>query len=182
MAKKKGDEKLLALLDIVIDTYINKWEPVGSKFLNSLEEIDDAPSTLRKHLNQLEKQWMVYQPYNSSWRIPTVDWLKLYIENYLQQMEDMQSLEVDSARQNMKEMVEMLGSLVDWVIIWFLRNDEYYYLWVNNLLRETDKDHLDETKSIISFIESNSLPLSVKSFKNLDLNKYIFESFDKLML
>jgi transcriptional regulator of heat shock response len=86
--------------------------------LNSLEWIEDAPSTLRKHLNQLEKQWMVYQPYNSSWRIPTVDWLKLYIENYLQQMEDMQSLEVDSARQNMKEMVEMLGSLVDWVIIW----------------------------------------------------------------
>jgi hypothetical protein len=32
----------------------------------------------------------------------------LYIENYLQQMEDMQSLEVDSARENMKEMVEML--------------------------------------------------------------------------
>ena len=149
MAKKKGDEKLLALLDIVIDTYINKWEPVGSKFLNSLEEIDDAPSTLRKHLNQLEKQWMVYQPYNSSWRIPTVNWLKLYIENYLQQMEDMQSLEVDSARQNMKEMVEMLGSLVDWVIIGFLRNDEYYYLGVNNLLKETDKDHHDETKSII---------------------------------
>jgi hypothetical protein len=43
-------------------------------------------------------------------------------------MEDMQSLEVDSARQNMKEMVEMLGSLVDGVIIGFLRNDEYYYL------------------------------------------------------
>jgi hypothetical protein len=32
-------------------------------------------------------------------------------------MEDMQSLEVDNARQNMKEMVEMLGSLVDGVII-----------------------------------------------------------------
>lgn len=157
MVKKKGDEKLLTLLDIVIDTYINKGEPVGSKFLNSLEWIEDAPSTLRKHLNQLEKQGMVYQPYNSSGRIPTVDWLKLYIENYLQQMEDMQSLEVDSARQNMKEMVEMLGSLVDWVIIWFLRNDEYYYLWVNNLLKETDKDHLDETKSIISFIEEKRI-------------------------
>ena len=39
MAKKKGDEKLIALLDIVIDNYIDKWEPVGSKFLNSLEEI-----------------------------------------------------------------------------------------------------------------------------------------------
>ena len=31
---------------------------------------------------------MVYQPYNSSGRIPTVDGLKLYIENYLQKMEN----------------------------------------------------------------------------------------------
>ena len=173
MAKKKGNEKLLALLDIVIDNYINKWEPVGSKFLNSLEEIDDAPSTLRKHLNQLEKQWMVYQPYNSSWRIPTVDWLKLYIENYLQQMENMQSLEVDNARQNMKEMVEMLWSLVDGVIIGFLRNDEYYYLWVNNLLKETDKDHLDETKSIISFIEEKRIVKHI-DWKILKKNQIYF--------
>lgn len=157
MVKKKSDEKLLALLDVVIDTYINKWEPIGSKFLNSLEWIDDAPSTLRKHLNQLEKQWMVYQPYNSSGRIPTVDWLKLYIENYLQQMEDMQWVEIDNARQNMKEMVEMLWALVDWVIVWFLRNDEYYYLWVNNLLKETDKENLEETKDIISFIEEKKI-------------------------
>lgn len=52
---------------------------------------------------------MVYQPYHSSGRIPTVDGLKIYIENYLQQMEDIQSVEVDSARQNMKEIVEMLA-------------------------------------------------------------------------
>lgn len=157
MTKKKSDEKLIALLDVVIDTYINKGEPIGSKFLNSLEWIEDAPSTLRKHLNQLEQQWMVYQPYHSSGRIPTVDWLKLYIENYLQQIENTQNLEVDSARQNMKEMVEMLWWLVDWVIIGFLRNDEYYYLWVNNLLKESDKDNISETKAIISFIEEKKI-------------------------
>ena len=64
--------KLLALLDTVIDCYLDKGEPVGSKFLNSLEAVDYAPSTLRKYLNALEKQGMVYQPYNSSGRIPTL--------------------------------------------------------------------------------------------------------------
>ncbi|MBU1758580.1 hypothetical protein KKG31_05590 [Patescibacteria group bacterium] len=66
------DPKLLALLDVVIDNYICKGEPVGSKFLHSLEDIEYAPSTLRKYLNVLEKSGMVYQPYNSSGRIPTV--------------------------------------------------------------------------------------------------------------
>ena len=64
--------KLLALLDTVIECYLDKGEPVGSKFLNSLEVVDYAPSTLRKDLNILEKQGMVYQPYNSSGRIPTL--------------------------------------------------------------------------------------------------------------
>ena len=113
---KQGD-KLLALLNVVIDTYINKGEPIGSKFLHSLEEMDYAPSTLRKYLNQLEQQGMVYQPYNSSGRIPTIDGLKLYIENYLTQVEEENNTEVINARENIKELVEMLGSIVDGVII-----------------------------------------------------------------
>ncbi len=48
--------KLLALLDTVIETYLQKGEPVWSKFLNSLEAVDYAPSTLRKYLNILENQ------------------------------------------------------------------------------------------------------------------------------
>ena len=66
------DAKLLALLDVLVDTYITKGEPIGSKFLHSLEDVDYAPSTLRKYLHVLEEQGMVYQPYNSSGRIPTL--------------------------------------------------------------------------------------------------------------
>ena len=82
----------------------------------------------------------------------------------------------------MKEMVEMLWSLVDGVIIWFLRNDEYYYLWVNNLLKETDKDHLDETKSIISFIEekrSNDKNIPIEIY---DEDGYFTPFFETLNL
>ena len=153
----KQEEKLLALLDVVIDTYINKGEPIGSKFLHSLEEMEYAPSTLRKYLNQLEKQGMVYQPYNSSGRIPTIDGLKLYIEHYLSQVEEENTTEVINARENIKELVEMLGSLVDGVIIGFLRNDEYYYLGINNLLRDDLKEEYEETRNIITFIEERRI-------------------------
>jgi heat-inducible transcriptional repressor len=113
----KQDEKLLSLLNVVIDTYVDKGEPVGSKFLNSLESVDYAPSTLRKYLNQLEKQGMVYQPYNSSGRIPTIEGLKFYLENYLAQIDEKNQEEVGNVRNNMKDLVEMLGGLVDGVII-----------------------------------------------------------------
>lgn len=147
------DPKLLALLDIVIDNYINKWEPVGSKFLHTLEDIEYAPSTLRKYLNILEKSWMVYQPYNSSGRVPTIEGLKIYIENYIVQQENQKEKEVLDARKWIKYLVENIWSLADGVVVWFLQNDEYYYLGINNLLRDDMLDEYHATKNIIKFIE-----------------------------
>ena len=90
--------KLLALLDTVIETYLQKGEPVWSKFLNSLEAVDYAPSTLRKYLNILEKQGMVYQPYNSSGRIPTLQGLSAYVESTLAQSPQDIDLNLNSTR------------------------------------------------------------------------------------
>ena len=147
------DPKLLALLDVVIDNYINKWEPVGSKFLHSLGDSEYAPSTLRKYLNMLEKAGMVYQPYNSSWRIPTLQWLSLYIDSYLSQQEEEKIWEIRDARKWLTYLVETLGAIADGVVVGFIRNDEYYYLGINNLLRDDLVDEYQATKHIISFIE-----------------------------
>lgn len=147
------DPKLLALLDVVIDNYICKWEPVGSKFLHSLEDVAYAPSTLRKYLNILEKAWMVYQPYNSSGRIPTVQGLSMYIENYLTHEDEKKSIEIKSVRNGLKYLVETMWSLVDGVVVWFLKNDEYYYLGINNLLRDDMVEEYQTTRDIIRFIE-----------------------------
>ena len=147
------DPKLLVLLDIVIDNYINKWEPVGSKFLHTLEDVAYAPSTLRKYLNILEKSWMVYQPYNSSGRVPTIEGLKIYIESYIAQQENQKEKEVLDARKWLKYLVENIWSLADGVVVWFLQNDEYYYLGINNLLRDDMLDEYHATKNIIKFIE-----------------------------
>lgn len=108
--------KLLALLDVIIDIYF-KGEPIGSKFLNSLEDVEYAPSTLRKYLHMLEEQGMVYQPYNSSGRIPTVQGITLYLENYLATQTEEVDQEVHSARGSMKTLVETIGGIVDGVVV-----------------------------------------------------------------
>jgi CubicO group peptidase (beta-lactamase class C family) len=59
-----------AYTGLMKQTLIN---PVGSKYLHTLEEVKYAPSTLRKYLNLLEENGLVYQPYNSSGRVPTVE-------------------------------------------------------------------------------------------------------------
>lgn len=154
------DSKLLALLDTVIDNYINKWDPVWSKFLHTLDDVAYAPSTLRKYLNMLEKGWFVYQPYNSSWRIPTVQWLSMYLEHHMWdelQSDDAPDLDVAWARWDLKHIVEALGNIVDGVVAGFVRNDEYYFLGINNLLRDDMQTEYSMVREIAKFIENKKI-------------------------
>ena len=168
MAKKKP--KLLGLLSIVIDTYINKWDPVGSKFLHSLELTDYAPSTLRKYLNMLEKEGLVYQPYNSSGRIPTVQGLSLYIDDILENNEankDETAMElafdVDYARHGLRYIIETIGKVADGAVVGFLRNDEYYFLGINNLLQNAQLNDMETTKYIVQYIEDKKIIVTLDS-------------------
>lgn len=167
--------KLLALLDTVIECYLDKGEPVGSKFLNSLEAVDYAPSTLRKYLNILEKQGMVYQPYNSSGRIPTLQGLSQYLDTTLAQQPDEVDLQLNSVRSELKSFVEALGELTDGVVVGFIRNDEYYYLGINNLLRDDMIDEYSATRTIIRFIEEKKIVAFIDS--KILKNREIYYTF-----
>ena len=65
--------------------------------------------------------------------------------------------EVIKVRSGLKELVESIGSLADGVVVGFVRNDEYYYLGINNLLRDDMLDEYQTTKSIIRFIEEKRI-------------------------
>jgi len=169
----KKDDKMLALLDLVIDQYISSGDPVWSKSLNSLDIVEYAPSTLRKYLNLLEKAGMVYQPYNSSGRIPTVDGFSRYIENYMSWDVEEQDLEVENARKWLKYLVENLWAVADGVVVWFLKSDEYYYLWMNNILRDDLMEEYDTTRYIVKLIETKWLVKELDS-KLLKRNKVYY--------
>lgn len=156
-----AEDKLLSLLGVVIDNYINKGEPVGSKFLHTLDTLEYAPSTLRKYLNLLEKEGLVYQPYNSSGRIPTVQGLSLYLDEHMEDNPETiigeLAFDVNYARQGLRYIVETLGKVVDGAVVGFLKNDEYYFLGINNLLQNAQLTDIDTTKYIVQYIEDKKL-------------------------
>lgn len=157
-----NDSKIKHLLDLVIEHYIEKWEPIWSKFLYSLDETDYAPSTLRKYLNRLESEGLLFQPYNSAWRVPTIKGLSNYIEDIIES-ESLEMLKVDFdiqyARNWLRFIVESLWNYVDGTVVWFLKNDEYFFLWINNLLKWSLSSEIDyeTTKHIIKFIEEKKI-------------------------
>lgn len=167
----KLDNKLLELLTLVVEMYISKGDPIGSKFLNSLEDVQFAPSTLRKYLNHLEHEGLLYQPYSSAWRVPTSEWLEMYIENIISTKQHTGgNFKTDLARNSLKWIVETLGDYVDGVVVWFLKNDEYYYLGINNLLRQDLIQDYKIIKEIISYIETKQI-IATFIEKEMDANR-----------
>jgi len=120
---------------------------------------------------------MVYQPYNSSWRIPTVQWLSIYIENYLSHQEETKLTEITNVRKWLKYLVENIWSLVDGVVIGFIKNDEYYYIWVNNLLKDDMVEEYQTTRNIIRFIEEKRVVKSINS-KIMKRNQIYYSFID----
>ncbi len=172
--------KLKQLFDIVVDLYIEKWEPIWSKFLYWLNVMNMAPSTLRKYLNILEKEDFLMQPYNSAGRVPTVKWFSTYIEDLINSKdEDIQfELNISRVRDGFRSFIEQLWYLVDWVVVWFLDNDEYYFLGINNLLRNDYIQDYNTIKLIVDYIESKKIIPFLQS-KILPENKKIWYSFIK---
>ena len=66
-------------------------------------------------------------------------------------------MHLDSARQELKSLVESLGEVADGVVVGFIRNDEYYYLGINNLLRDDMIDEYSATRTIVRFIEEKKI-------------------------
>lgn len=180
-------EKLYELLDIVIDNYIEKGEPIGSKFLYSLDETTYAPSTLRKYLNILEKEWFLYQPYNSSGRVPTVKWLESYLDWVIEEeCYELSKIDfnVDFARNSMRFIVEKLWWVVDGSVVWFLKNDEYYFLWINNLLKDISIANSESIRHIVDFIEQKRLVeiLNKKMLRDSEIYySFIWEHENKII-
>lgn len=185
-----NDNKLKELLWIVIDHYISKWEPIGSKFLHSLEDTDYAPSTLRKYLNLLEKEGLLYQPYHSAWRIPTAQWLSSYIDTILALPEwestdavDLVTFDLDYARNDLRSIVETLGEYMDGAVVGFLKEDEYFYLWLNNLLKESLLSDVETTRYLIKFIEGKEIvqTLDKKMMKKGTVYYTVLDNDEKLI-
>ena len=85
-------------------------------------------------------------------------------------------MHLDSARQELKSLVETLGEVADGVVVGFIRNDEYYYLGINNLLRDDMIDEYSATRTIIRFIEEKKIVAFID--KKILKQREVYYTFD----
>lgn len=74
----------IEILKIIVEEYIETWEVLWSKLLLQKYDLWVSSATVRNDMAKLEELELVYQPYNSAWRLPTSKWLRAFV-NYLMQ-------------------------------------------------------------------------------------------------
>ena len=90
---------------------------------------------------------------------------------------EQQELDLDNARTWLKYLVENLWAVADGVVVGFLKNDEYYYLWMNNILRDDLREEYDTTRYIVKLIETRWLvkQLDAKILKKIKFTTHLYK-------
>ncbi|CUH92579.1 heat-inducible transcriptional repressor HrcA [Herbinix luporum] len=115
------DERKLKILQAIIQNYLDTGEPVGSRTISKLTDLNLSSATIRNEMSDLEDMGYIFQPHTSAGRIPTDKGYRLYV--------DMLLMEKNTELENMKgiliEKADRLESLLQQVARLLAVNTNY---------------------------------------------------------
>lgn len=150
------------ILRIIVEEYLETWDVLGSKSLLKKYNLWVSPATVRNDMAILEKLELVYQPYNSAWRLPTTKWLRAFISYLMQHTADHFLEEnVDKKTENIKNLNDFIYKIIFELakntneISFFIVDDDSIleYSWIANFLKKNYKRLWEEWLNIIKILE-----------------------------
>ncbi len=90
-------ERQIKILNVIIRTYMQTGEPVGSRTISKASDLNLSSATIRNEMSDLEEMGYIVQPHTSAGRIPSDKGYRLYVDRLM--------LEKDQEVSEMKEFV-----------------------------------------------------------------------------
>ncbi len=110
--EKELTDRQKKILSIIVDSYVETVEPVGSRMISKRYNLDLSPATIRNEMSDLEEAGLVMHPHTSAGRIPTDLGYRYFIDYLLKREEISQHLAADISKQFRSEM-EGLNDLIE---------------------------------------------------------------------
>ena len=111
-------ERKKKVLRSVVDLYIRTAEPVGSKAITALPDMQYSSATIRNEMADLTTMGYLEQPHTSAGRIPSAAGYRLYVDelmmDYRLSMDETKSINtaIEEKMQRVDKMVEKVAKLV----------------------------------------------------------------------
>jgi len=156
-------ERNIQILKIIVDEYLETWEVLGSKLLLQKYDLWVSSATVRADMAKLEKLELVFQPYNSAWRLPTSKGLRAFVNflmsstpNYL-----LNEKNIEVWTNNIKKLSDFVHKITyelaknTWEIAFFVIPEKNIieYSWISNFIQKNQKKLWDEIFMIIKMLE-----------------------------
>ena len=111
-------ERKKKVLRSVVDLYIRTAEPVGSKAITELPDMNYSSATIRNEMADLTAMGYLEQPHTSAGRVPSAAGYRLYVDelmlDYRLSMDETHSINaaIEEKMQRVDRMVEKVARLV----------------------------------------------------------------------
>lgn len=79
------DDRKRRILLAIIQNYQETGEPVGSRTISKMADLNYSPATIRNEMADLEELGLIVQPHTSAGRVPTDKGYRLYVDNLLKE-------------------------------------------------------------------------------------------------
>ena len=78
------DARTQHLFRVLVQNYINDGQPIGSRTLARVSELDVSPATVRNIMSDLEVMGYLHSPHTSAGRVPTSQGYRLFVDTLIE--------------------------------------------------------------------------------------------------
>ena len=175
-------ERKKLILKAVVDTYVEKCEPVGSKYLADYYNINLSPATIRSTMNELEQMGLLEQPHTSAGRIPSSLGYRVYVNNLMQSYK-LTTVEIEQITENLNIKISRLDKIIEQAgkLISSMTALMSVSTVLNNVLREINESqiYIDGAANLLNMPEYHDLERAKNLIKLLDNKNGITEIFSQ---
>lgn len=78
------DTRTQHLFRVLVENYINDGQPIGSRTLARVSDLDVSPATVRNIMSDLESLGYLHAPHTSAGRVPTAQGYRLFVDTLVE--------------------------------------------------------------------------------------------------
>lgn len=158
-------DRNIEILSIIVQEYIETWKVLWSKLLLKKYNLWVSSATVRNDMGVLEELKLVYQPYNSAWRLPTTKWLRVFInylmqhspDHFLQEKTEKNDLTTKSLNDFIYKITTELAKNTNELSFLIIEEDSLLeYSWISSFLKRNYDRIWDGIFNIISMLEDRT--------------------------
>lgn len=114
-------ERKEKILNAIIQNYLETGEPVGSRTISKMSDLNLSSATIRNEMSDLEELGYIIQPHTSSGRIPSDKGYRFYVDQLMADKER----EVTEIKDMMIEKTEKMEKMLKQVVKVLANNTQY---------------------------------------------------------